>query len=132
MTVMDYVLGGILILAALFLIFAVLMQSSKSRRLSGTIAGGAETFFGKAKASTMEKKLATATTIVAIVFAILVMVVYLAQDTVDYTTQLPVDTTVAADAGTTDPATDAVTDPVTEPATVEETDPVTEPEDDEK
>ncbi len=126
MNVMDYVLGGILILAALFLIFAVLMQSSKSRRLSGTIAGGAETFFGKAKASTMEKKLATATTIVAIVFVVLVMVVYLAQDPADFSSQLPVDTTVATDAGTTDATTDPVTDPVTDEVTEPATDPVDE------
>ena len=44
---MKIALGIILILASLFLIVAVLMQSSKSHRLSGTIAGGAETFFGK-------------------------------------------------------------------------------------
>ena len=37
------------IAASLFLIFAVLMQSGKSKKLSGTIAGGAETFFGKTK-----------------------------------------------------------------------------------
>ena len=126
MTVMDYVLGAILILAALFLIFAVLMQSSKSRRLSGTIAGGAETFFGKEKAGTMEKKLATATTIVAIIFVILVMVVYLAQNPVSYTNPVSTDTTVATDAGTTDPATDAVTEPETDEVTEPATDPVDE------
>ncbi len=36
-------------LCALALIFTVLMQSSKSAGLSGSIAGGAETFFGKKK-----------------------------------------------------------------------------------
>ena len=77
---MEIVIGIILILAALFLIGAVLMQSGKSHNLSGTIAGGAETFFGKSKATTLDKKLSKATTIVAIVFVILVLVFYLSQN----------------------------------------------------
>ena len=77
---MEIVLGILLILAALFLIVAVLMQSGKSHNLSGTIAGGAETFFGKSKATTIDKKLSKATTIVAIVFVVLVLVSYLAQN----------------------------------------------------
>ena len=77
---MQIVIGIILILAALFLIGAVLMQSGKSHNLSGTIAGGAETFFGKSKATTLDKKLSKATTIVAIVFVILVLVSYLIQN----------------------------------------------------
>ena len=53
------------------------MQSGKDKRLSGTIAGGAESFFGKSKASTMDKMLSKLTTIVAIVFAVLVLVMYM-------------------------------------------------------
>ncbi len=81
---MEIAIGIILIIASLFLIVAVLMQSGKNHNLSGTIAGGAESFFGKAKASTMDKKLSKLTTGVAIVFVILVLVSYLMQDTVDY------------------------------------------------
>ena len=77
---MEIVLGILLILATIFLIVAVLMQSGKSHNLSGTIAGGAETFFGKSKATTIDKKLSKATTIVAIVFVVLVLVSYLAQN----------------------------------------------------
>ena len=77
---MKIALGIILIVASLFLIVAVLMQSSKSHRLSGTIAGGAETFFGKTKGSTIDKKLSKITTVVAIIFVVLVLVVYLLQD----------------------------------------------------
>ena len=79
---MEYVIGTILILAALFLIGAVLMQSGKAHNLSGTIAGGAETFFGKSKASTIDKKLSRATTIVSIVFVILVLVFYVSQNAI--------------------------------------------------
>ena len=77
---MEIVIGIILILAALFLIGAVLMQSGKSHNLSGTIAGGAETFFGKSKATTLDKKLSKATTVVAVIFVILVVVFYLYQN----------------------------------------------------
>ncbi len=76
---MQIAIGIILIIAAVFLIVAVLMQDGKSHNLSGAIAGGAETFFGKSKASTINKKLSTLTTIVAIVFVILVLVSYLIQ-----------------------------------------------------
>ena len=66
---MEYVLGGILILASLFLIVAVLLQSGKGKKgLSGAIAGGSDSFFGKNQADTNEKKLAKLTAIVAIVF----------------------------------------------------------------
>lgn len=77
---MQIAIGIILIVAAVFLVGAVLMQSGKANnRLSGAIAGGAETFFGKTKGSTIDKKLSKATTIVAIVFVILVLVSYLIQ-----------------------------------------------------
>lgn len=80
---MQIAIGIVLILAALFLVVSVLMQSGKSHNLSGTIAGGAETFFGKSKGSTIDKKLSKLTTIVAVVFVVLVLVSYLMQDTVD-------------------------------------------------
>lgn len=76
---MDLVLGIILLVAAVFLIIAVLMQSGKSHNLSGSIAGGAETFFGKTKGKTIDKLLSKVTTIVAILFTILVVVVYVIQ-----------------------------------------------------
>lgn len=81
---MQVAIGIILIIAAIFLVVAVLMQNGKDHNLSGTIAGGAETFFGKTKGSTLDKKLSKLTTIVAIVFCVLVLVSYLMQDTTDY------------------------------------------------
>lgn len=81
---MQVAIGIVLIIAAIFLVVAVLMQNGKDHNLSGTIAGGAETFFGKTKGSTLDKKLSKLTTIVAIVFCVLVLVSYLMQDTTDY------------------------------------------------
>lgn len=75
----EIVCGIILLVAAVFLIFAVLMQSGKSKKLSGTIAGGAETFFGKTKGKAMDKVLSKLTTIIAIIFVLLVVVLYILQ-----------------------------------------------------
>lgn len=83
MTTVDIVLGIALIVLSVFLIVAVLMQHGKAHNLSGTIAGGAETFFGKSKGQTIDKKLSTVTTIIAIVFVIVVLAVYLMQDSTD-------------------------------------------------
>lgn len=81
---MDLILGIILLVAAIFLIIAVLMQSGKSRKLSGAIAGGAETFFGKEKGKAIDKKLAKLTAIVAIVFVVLTLVAFVIQDQTNY------------------------------------------------
>ncbi len=76
---MQLAIGIVLIVAAVFLVVAVLMQDGKSHNLSGAIAGGAETFCGKSKAATLNKKLSVLTTAVAIVFVLLVLVSYLIQ-----------------------------------------------------
>ena len=81
---MDLILGIVLLVAALFLVVAVLMQSGKSRRLSGAIAGGAETFFGKEKGKAIDKKLSKITAIVAIVFVVVTLVAFIVQDQTDY------------------------------------------------
>lgn len=56
------------IIISFALMAAVLFQSSKSQGLSGSIAGGAETFFGKNKGKTMDGVLAKATVVLAILF----------------------------------------------------------------
>jgi preprotein translocase subunit SecG len=69
--VMNIILTVVLILSSLLLTVVVLLQPGKSAGLSGAIAGGAETFFGKNKAKTYEGKLALATKITAgVVFGI--------------------------------------------------------------
>lgn len=56
------------IVLAVVLIAIVLFQSGAQQGLSGSIAGGAETFFGKNKARTMDGILAKCTTVVAVFF----------------------------------------------------------------
>ena len=72
---MNTALAIILLVAAVFLVVAVLMQSGKDHNLSGTISGGADTFFGKSKGKTIDKILSKVTTVVAILFVLLVIVV---------------------------------------------------------
>ena len=55
------------------------MQHGKSYGLSGTIAGGAETFFGKEKGGRIDKVLARVTTILGIAFVVLALVTFLVQ-----------------------------------------------------
>lgn len=78
-TPISYILGGLLIAMSLFLVVAVLLQSSKSKGISGTIAGGAETFFGKTKGKSIDKKLTLLTVIVSAVFVVMVLVAYVSQ-----------------------------------------------------
>ena len=76
LSVPEFVLGIVLLVFAVALVVLVLIQSGKDKRLSGTIAGAAETFFGKSKTADNEKKLSVATTILSIVFAVIVLVMY--------------------------------------------------------
>ena len=76
----QIVLGGLLVLLAIALVILVLKQSGKEKGLSGTIAGGAETFFGKTKGKSIDKLFSKLTTIVSVVFVVLVIVVYIFQD----------------------------------------------------
>lgn len=81
---MDIALTIILLLAAVFLIVVVLIQSGKSDQLSGAITGGSsETFFGKNKGQSRDKLLDKLTVIVASVFVVLVLIVYVVQDDSD-------------------------------------------------
>ncbi|MBE6567153.1 MAG: preprotein translocase subunit SecG [Ruminococcaceae bacterium] len=68
-----------LLAMGVILTVAVLMQHGKSYGLSGTIAGGAETFFGKDKGNRIDKILARATTVIGILFVVLALVTFLVQ-----------------------------------------------------
>lgn len=74
MSVWEYILGGVLILISIALIVLVMLQESKQQGLSGAIAGGADTFFGKNKGRTTEAKLVKLTKIFAAVFIVLTLV----------------------------------------------------------
>lgn len=65
------------LIASIFLIAVVLLQSGKSSGLSGAVAGGAETFFSKGKSKTLDATLAKMTKWVALGFVILTLVLNL-------------------------------------------------------
>ena len=74
MTPWEYILGAVLIVISIVLIILVLLQESKQQGLSGAIAGGADTFFGKNKGRTMEAKLEKITKVLCTAFIILTLV----------------------------------------------------------
>lgn len=67
-----------LAIASLILIASVLLQSGNSAGLSGSIAGGAEQLFGKKKSKGYEAILSKVTTVAAILFVILSVVIVVA------------------------------------------------------
>lgn len=70
----GYLVGALLIVASILITVIVLMQQSRQAGLSGAIAGGSETFFGKNKGRSMDAKLAKFTKILGVIFFILSLV----------------------------------------------------------
>ena len=77
MNTLTIIFTIIQLMTGLFLIAVVLLQSGKSAGLSGAISGGAETFFSKGKAKTMDATLAKMTKWVALGFVVLTLVLNL-------------------------------------------------------
>lgn len=68
---MHTALMVILLIASLILIVSILLQTSKSDGLSGSIAGGAEQLFGKRKSQGYDALLSKITTVCAVVYIVL-------------------------------------------------------------
>lgn len=79
MQVVKIIATVLLVMAEIFLIAVVLLQSGKSAGLSGAIGGGdnTDTFFGKNKGKTLEGKLERWTKISAIAFLVLAIAIAL-------------------------------------------------------
>lgn len=73
MTVLQWIIGILLMIAALVMIVTVLLQSSERTGI-GAVSGAAETFFGKNKAKGMDAKLALLTKVCAGLFIALSIV----------------------------------------------------------
>ena len=74
MAVVKLILTIIEVVAALFLILVVLLQSGKSAGVAGAIGGGMGTFLSKNKARSWDARLARWTKWVAIIFMVLTLV----------------------------------------------------------
>ena len=73
MQAIEIILGILILITSILVVILVLLQEGKQQGLSGAIAGGAETFFGKSKGRTMEQKLVKITRVLAIVFFVLTL-----------------------------------------------------------
>ena len=69
MEILNGILSVVLVIAALFMIVTVLLQSSNAKGI-GAIAGQMDSYFSKNKAKTVEAKLALGTKIAAAVFVV--------------------------------------------------------------
>ena len=76
MPAIELILGIVLAVISLGLVVAVLMQPGKDKRLSGAIAGGADTFFAKGKAGKWDQLLGKVTVAMCIAFFVLILVLY--------------------------------------------------------
>ena len=77
MSPIELIFGILIIIMAAVLVVAVLFQSGKEKGLSGSIVGSADTFGGKAKKAKRDALLSKLTTILAIAFAVLAVVLYI-------------------------------------------------------
>ncbi len=66
----------VLLISAIVLVVVILIQSNSSKGLSGTLAGGSETFYGRNKGKSIDKKLMIVTIAVTVLFAILSLAVF--------------------------------------------------------
>ncbi|HEX2947681.1 MAG TPA: preprotein translocase subunit SecG [Clostridia bacterium] len=77
MSALEIIVSIIHVLISMSLVVIVLLQSGKSAGLSGSIAGGAETFFGKNKGRTLDALLSKYTSIAAIAFLVTSILLFL-------------------------------------------------------
>lgn len=77
MSALAIIVGILQIIFAIAIVVIVLLQSGKAAGLSGSIAGGAETFFGKNKGRTIDAMLSKYTTYIAIGFMVTSIMLYI-------------------------------------------------------
>jgi preprotein translocase subunit SecG len=77
LVIAKWIVNIVHILLALSLIVIVLLQSGKQAGLSGSIAGGAETFFGKNKGRTIDALLSRFTAVAAVLFLVTSVALFL-------------------------------------------------------
>ena len=76
MDFLNGLLSVVLVIAALFMIVTVLLQSSNVRGI-GAVSGQLDSYFSKNKAKTVEAKLAMGTKIAAVVFIVISLLLLL-------------------------------------------------------
>lgn len=74
---MKLALGIVVILMSIALTVLVLMQSGKGKELGSAIAGGNNSYLGNTKLSDKDKLLFKITAVLAVVFVLCVLVLYI-------------------------------------------------------
>ena len=72
-----YLLGALALIVAIVLVIVVILQEGNSQGV-GVVSGGADTFFSKGKGQTKDKMLSRITTVLAVVFCLLVFATVIA------------------------------------------------------
>ena len=73
MGVLEIILTVLEVIASIALIAVVLVQSGKESGLSGALSGNSDTYLGKNQMASLDKKLASATKWVALVWGALTL-----------------------------------------------------------
>ena len=73
MEIVKIIVTVLEVICSIGLIAVVLLQSGKESGLSGAISGGADTYMGKGKSSTLDQKLASATKWIALAWVLLTL-----------------------------------------------------------
>ena len=74
MSVIEIIVGAVVILVSLIIIAVVLLQQGRRAGINGAISGGADTFLSKNKARTVDASLARWTKYIAVLFFVLAIV----------------------------------------------------------
>ena len=72
MVIVEYILGGVLLLFSIALIIVIILQEGHQQGL-GVVTGGADTFFSKNKARSIDAFLSRWTKLFAVVFVAMVI-----------------------------------------------------------
>ncbi|MDD6096157.1 MAG: preprotein translocase subunit SecG [Firmicutes bacterium] len=72
---MHTALMVLLLISSIILIVSILLQSSNSDGLSGSIAGGAEQLFGKKKSKGYDAILSKITTVSAVIYIVIALAI---------------------------------------------------------
>ena len=72
MGIIEYILGGLLAVFAIFIIIVIILQEGNQKDL-GVVSGGADTFFSKNKARSIDAKLSKLTKFFACGFVLFVI-----------------------------------------------------------
>ena len=73
MGIVVIIMASIVLVLSIAVVAVVLLKNARNASISGTIAGGAESFFGKEKARSLDEKLAKATPYMAVAIGVLVI-----------------------------------------------------------